>query len=54
METAVFYGDQYMSGYYLRLERNIIQAILRWANMMYSRLKVGAPNYVWFHFPETS
>ena len=32
-----------------RLARCIIQAILRWADMLNCRLKVGAPYVLWFH-----
>ena len=50
LETAAYYVDGKLSD---ELTRYIIQAILRWADMLYSRLKVGAPYVLWFLFFDT-
>ena len=43
LETISYYVDKNSSDYVLRLARYIIQAILRWADMLNCRLKVGTP-----------
>ena len=50
--TAYYYVDENWSGYILA--QRIIQAILRWANMLNCRLEVGAPCVLWFHFSDTT
>ena len=54
LETTAYHVDKILSEYILRLARWIIQVILRWANMLYCRLKVGAPYVLWFHFSDTT
>jgi hypothetical protein len=41
LETTSYYVDKNSPDYILRLARHIIQAILRWANMLICRLEVG-------------
>ena len=54
LETTTYHVDKILSGYILRLARWIIQVILRWANMLYCRLKVGRPYVLWLHFYDTT
>ena len=42
LETTAYYANENSSGHILWLARCIIQAILRWASMLNSRLKVAA------------
>ena len=48
LETTAYDVEENSPGYILRLARCIIQAILRWADMLY-RHKVGGPNVLCFH-----
>ena len=54
LETTAYSVDENWSVYILRLARRIIQTILRWANMLNCRLKVGPPYVLWFHFSDTT
>jgi hypothetical protein len=54
LETTAYYVDNNPSGHILRLARCIIQAILRWTDMLNCRLKIGAPYVLWFHFSDTT
>ena len=47
LETTAYHVDENVSGYIIM--RRIIQAILKWADMLNYRLKVGTP-YVSFAF----
>ena len=55
METTAYYVQENTldSEYYYILRRHIIQVILRWLSMLNSRLKVGLPYVLWFHFSDT-
>ena len=53
LETKAYCVDENSSEYYI-LKRYIIQAILRWLNILNCRLKVGAPYILWFHFSDAS
>ena len=54
LETTAYFVDENWSVYILRLARLIIQAILRWADMLNYRLKVGALYVLWFHFSDAT
>ena len=43
LETTTYHVDGNLSDYILKLAQCIIQAILKFVNMMYYRLKVGTP-----------
>ena len=43
LETIVYSVEENSSGYILARRTSAIRAILRWADMMNSRLRVGAP-----------
>ena len=54
LETTTYNVDKNLSGYIQLQAQHVILAILRWADMVICRLKVGAPYVVWFHFSDTT
>ena len=52
LETTAYYVDEDMSGHILM--RRIIQAILKWADMLNCCLKVGVPYVLWFNFSDAT
>ena len=50
LETTAYYVDINSAGYICTLARFVIEAILRWANMLNCRLKVGAPSAMYYCF----
>jgi hypothetical protein len=54
LEARPYYLDKNLLGQKLHLARRTFLAILRWADMLKCRLKVGAPYVLWFHFSDTT
>ena len=52
LETTTYYVDKNSSDSSYMLARTIIQTILKWTNMLNSRLKVGALYVVCTHFSD--
>ena len=54
LEAKAYYVDINLSHHTLALVLRTFQDILRWANMLNRRLKVGALYLLWFHFSDTT
>ena len=50
LEATAYYYNRNLLGERISLVNYTFEAILRWANMLKCRLKVGAPYVLWFHF----